>query len=126
MKLLVFDTAYTYELLKKRGIEELITARNLDGFFEKVVNANFSAGLLKLREKITKNSTYRLNDKSYIIESNFVFLSNFIFMKPVCLIVGLIKFIIQIFNICKIEKFNFVRSEDPLINGLCGYFFKNI
>ena len=47
-------------------------------------------------------------------------------MKPVCLIVGLIKFIIQIFNICKIEKFNFVRSEDPLINGLCGYFFSKI
>ena len=51
MKLLVFDTAYTFDLIKKRGIEEIITSRNLKGFFTKVVNANFSSGLLNLRDK---------------------------------------------------------------------------
>ena len=74
MKLLVFDTAYTFDLIKKRGIEEIITSRNLKGFFTKVVNANFSSKLLNLRDKNLKKETkIKLNENCYIIESNFCF-----------------------------------------------------
>ena len=53
-----------------------------------------------------------------------LFLSKFIFIRPLCLTIGIIKFISQIYFTCKKEKFDFVRSEDPLINGYVGTFSK--
>jgi len=124
MKLLVIDTSYNLDDIKKKKLYQAIYSRDLDGFFKKVWSVHPFANILtnsKLKNTFGKYKINRLNKNHIFIEGKF---GRFKLLKFIPLINFMLSQIEILFYLKKIvidEKINFIKSGDPLYNSILAY-----
>jgi len=128
-RMLVFHSAYTYEQLKKLGMEIFVQARDAGNFFEEILTVSPVANLQYSTDdprNYTKPEFFQLDPKNIILEgkvSRFRFLKKF---PTLNFALAQMSLIFTIFKLGKLHNVNLIRAEDPRVNGLYGYFFSRI
>ena len=128
-RMLVFHSAYTYEQLKKLGMEIFVQARDAGNFFEEILTVSPVANLQYSTDdprNYTKPEFFQLDPKNIILEgkvSRFRFLKKF---PKFNFALAQMSLIFTIFKLGKLYNVNLIRAEDPRVNGLYGYFFSRI
>lgn len=123
-KLLVIDSAYTFEILKSRKIEHLVTAKDLEGFFEKVWTCHPVSTILlpnKDKKKFGKPSFSRLNDRNTFIIGK-IGLLYFLRKIPVLnFLLSQLYLIHFLTNLINSEDIQYIRAEDAHYNGFLAW-----
>jgi len=128
-KMIVFDTAYTYEMMMERNLHILATGRDLNGYFSHIWAVHPFASLFKtenLLERYGKPDFYNLSKIHTIIEGKIgryfhlriFFVLNF-FLSQLSLILCLLKLFRE-------NKISIVRAEDPYYNGILAFIFAKL
>ena len=127
--LLVFHTAYTFQLIKDLELEIFVTARNAAEVFDRVVTVNAIADLQAYKDQDPSKripSKHILDDKNIIIEGcsgKFVALDKFPKLNFLFAQISLISYLIRNGYLRDVKL---VRGEDPRFNGLYAYSFSMI
>ena len=128
-KMLVFHSAYTYDFMKQYGMEVFVQARDAGNFFEEILTVSPLATLQYPKNSnchYSKPEFFNLDQKNRILEgriTRYRFLRrvpslNFFFAQ--------FSLFFSIFKYGALRDVQLVRSEDPRLNGLYGYFFSKI
>lgn len=128
-RMLVFHSAYTYDQLKELGMEIFVQARDAGGFFQEVLTVSPIANLqysIDDYRNYTKPEFFQLDSKNIILEgkiTRYRFLRKFPVLN---FLLAQLSLIFTIFRLGKLRDVKLVRSEDPRVNGLYGFFFSRI
>ena len=121
-KIIIIDTSYTLTDFINRGSLNVVYARDLNKYFEKVYNVHPLADLtnkkLKLNKKYYKFT--KLNNIHYFYE--FICSENktFSFFNPFKFIYFQSKMVFNLIKLIKAENINFIKSGDTLYAGFIG------
>ena len=124
--LLVFHTAYTFQLIKDLGLEIFVTARNSAEVFDLTITVNPLADLQTyVGHKIPRQSPsrYLLDEKNIIIEGysgRFSALNKMPRLNFMCAQLSLMAYLIRNGYLRDIKL---VRGEDPRFNGIYAFAF---
>jgi len=127
--LLVFHTAYTFQLIKDLGLEIFVTARNSAEVFDLAITVNPLADLQTyVGQKIPRQSPsrYILDEKNIIIEGysgRFSALNRMPRLNFLCAQLSLMAYLIKNGYLKDIKL---VRGEDPRFNGIYAFAFSRI
>jgi len=127
--LLVFQTAYTYQEMVDRNLTIFFTSKDLGGYFSRVITVHPISDYSKLLEKqidYGKTKFIRHNEIHTFIEgrvARYSFLKN---LKTLNFLLAQINLFFAIRNHAKESKIDFIRAEDPRLNGLWGIIFKRV
>lgn len=124
MKLIVFQSAYTYKTLCERNLLVFATSKDLDGFFKHVITVHAAATIeadVANKDRYGKIEVYRHSEIHTFVEARagrFWSLRkypkiNFVFSQ-----IGLITFLLKV---TAGEKKLSIRAEDPRYNGFLAY-----
>jgi len=128
-KMLVFHSAYTYDFLKKYGMEIFVQARDAGCFFDQVLTVSPVANLqYKVDDfrNFTKPELFQLDPRNVVLEGKT---SRYRILKklPVLnFLIAQISLLHSIFKFGKLQDVQLVRAEDPRFNGLYAYIFSRI
>lgn len=128
-RMLVFHSAYTYDQLKKLGMEIFVQARDAGDFFEEILTVSPIANLqysLDDYRNYTKPEFFHLDHKNVILEgkiTRYRFLRRF---PRLNFVIAQFSLVFTIFKLGKLHDVELVRAEDPRVNGLYGFFFSRI
>jgi glycosyltransferase involved in cell wall biosynthesis len=128
-KMLVFHSAYTYDFLKKYGMEIFVQARDAGNFFEEILTVSPLATLQYPKDSnsyYSKPEFFVLDAKNRILEGRvgrYRFLSTFSVLN---FFLAQFSLFFSIFRYGGLREIQLVRSEDPRLNGLYAYFFSKI
>ena len=122
-KLLVIDTNYTLEGIRERQIQQSITCRDLEGFFEHVWSVHPFATLVtsdRWGPRYGNPDTYELSDRHTIIEGR---VGRFPWLK--CLfalnfLISQLDLLFRLRSLIKRERISVIRVSSPLYVGLFG------
>lgn len=122
-RMLVLDTAYTYEFLTQRKLTRLVTSKDVNGYFEHVWTVHAvaslffpaSSGLRFGRPVVRELSEGHTHIEGKI--GRFEKLSWFPFLNFLFAQIDLILFLLKII---KKNRITIVRAEDFLFNGILG------
>lgn len=123
-RLLVLDSSYALEAIRARGLEDSVTCRDLDGFFEHVWTVHPFATLVTSpgwTSRYGPPETHELASRHTFIEGKvgrFAFLS---FLAPLNFIVGQMGVFLRLARLIRREKITAIRVGDPLYLGLLGW-----
>ncbi len=123
-KLLVIDASYTLEMIRERGLEQSVTCRDLDGFFEHVWSVHPFATLLtspEWAEKYGKPVTHEIAARHTFIEGKvgrFRWLAK---LFPVNFLIGQVGLFRRLRKLIEREQISAIRVGDPLYLGLFGW-----
>ena len=122
-KIIIIDTSYTLTDFINRGSLNVVYARDLNKYFEKVYNVHPLADLtnknLKLNKKYYKFS--KLNKKFIIFMNLFaVKIRHLVFLIHLNLFIFNQKMVFNLIKLIKAENINFVKSGDTLYAGFIG------
>lgn len=129
MKLIVFQSAYTYKSLCERNLLEFATSKDLGGFFDTVYTVHAASTVdfdTNLRGRYGKVATYVHSQTHIFIEAKigrYWHLRKFQLLNFLLAQIGLI---IHIVRLTWREKELFIRAEDPRYNGLLGFVLTRI
>ena len=124
--MLVVDSAYCYEDLKSRQLENFVLARDPGNYFSNVLTIHPFAGV-QFSSELDKNvlygqpATYKLDMRNIFIEGKrgrFVWLKKF---EKFNYALSLISVLRLVFDSNRKYKFSVVRAEDALINGFIAW-----
>ena len=129
MKLIVIQSAYTYQTLCERNLLDFATSKDLSGFFDTVYTVHAAATVefdINSRVRYGKITTYRHSPTHIFIEAKFgkywqlrkFPLMNFVFAQ-----ISLISYLVKL---TWGEKDLLIRAEDPRYNGLLGFLLTRI
>jgi glycosyltransferase involved in cell wall biosynthesis len=127
--MLVFNSAYTFEHLKKYGLGIFIQSRDSMHFFNSVLHVNPVASLQyesENQDNYKKPCVLQFDTHNFVLEgrvSQFKFLNKFKFINFIFSQISLIR---QVINYEGFDKIAVVRAEDPRLNGIYGYVFSRI
>ncbi len=127
--MLVFHSAYTYDFIKKYGLDIFVTSRDASGVFQDVLTVSPIASLQYDKNDnrhFSKPEIFYLDDRNLIIEgkvARYRFLKRFPKLNFLIAQVSLITFILKH---GKLTRISLVRAEDPRFNGLYGYVFSRL
>jgi glycosyltransferase involved in cell wall biosynthesis len=127
--LLVFHTAYTFQIIRDLGLEIFVTARNSAGVFDQTVTINPLADLQTLEgsgNPRSKPRLYILDDKNIIIEGysgRYSQLNNF---PRINFVIAQSSLILYLLRNGFLNNVKLVRGEDPRFNGLFAFVVSNI
>jgi glycosyltransferase involved in cell wall biosynthesis len=127
--MLVFHSAYTYDFIKKYGLEIFVTSRDASGVFQDVLTVSPIASLQydeNDNRRFSKPEIFYLDNRNMVIEgkvARFRFLQRFPKLNFLIAQVSLFVFILKHGELTRIAL---VRAEDPRFNGLYGYLFAQI
>ncbi len=127
--LLVFHTAYTFQLIKDLGLEIFVTARNSAEVFDLVITVNPLADLQTHKShEIPRHSPrrYILDDKNIIIEGysgRFFALDKF---PKINFIVAQLSLVFYLMRKGYLRDVKLARGEDPRFNGIYAFLFSRI
>ena len=125
MKLLVIDTSYNYEAIKKKNLYEAIYSRDLKGYFKKVWSVHPFASITTSRDQVSdfgKIEKFKINENHYFIEGKigkFYLLRKF---KILNFILSQIEIFIFLRKLIREENIDFIKAHDPHYNSLIAYF----
>lgn len=128
-RMLVFHSAYTFEDLKKLGLEVFVQSRDGGNFFEKILTVNPVASLQYKPEDSRHTSSpefFRLDDRNLILEgrlARFHFLKRFTILN---FVLAQCDLIITLLRRGKLREVDLIRGEDPRFNGICAYMASRI
>lgn len=123
-KLLVLDTSYTLEDIKKRGLLSSVTCRDLDGYFSHVWTVHPFATLVTTAEwtpKYGKPVSHELNIAHTFIEGKVGRYQWLKFIFPLNFLIGQYQLFKMLKKLVRHEKINVIRAGDPLYNGLFAW-----
>jgi glycosyltransferase involved in cell wall biosynthesis len=127
--MLVFHSAYTFDYLKKYGMEIFVQSRDAGHFFDSVLTVSPIASLqyeINDSRKVSAPEFQRLDDCNVILEgrvARFGILKKF---KRLNFLLSQISLIYAIFRYGRLREIVLVRAEDPRLNGIFGYVFSRL
>lgn len=120
--LLFIDTSYTYGQIYKRNSLNIIYARDLNKYFNKVISVHPTANLTD--RNINKlNSFYKIthiNNRHIFLEFKSSILNNYFFLKHMSFIYLQGKMILKLIKIINEEKITEIKCGDINYSGLLG------
>jgi glycosyltransferase involved in cell wall biosynthesis len=123
-KLLVLDTAFSYEAIVQRMLFDSILCRDLDGFFTKVFSVHPFSSLVTSSEwgrSYGPPDLFVLSNSHIIIEGKFQrykFLRSFTILN---FVIAQVEVFIYLFRLIRTEKIAIIRAGDPLYLGVLGF-----
>jgi glycosyltransferase involved in cell wall biosynthesis len=123
-KLLVIDSAFTFEAIRERRLEASVTCRDLDGFFEHVWTVHPFATLLTSpgwSSKFGRPNRYRLNDRHTFIEGKVGATRWLQRLFPLNFLISQLMLFLELRKLIKKERISIIRVGDPLYLGLLGW-----
>jgi len=124
-KLLVLDTAFTYEIITTRKLQSSVTCRDLGGFFEHVWSVHPFASLVSTREwgpEFGRPDIYSVAETHTCIEGKIGFSRILKRFSRINFIFAQIDIFIVLLKRIRNEKITVIRVGDPLYLGIFGYF----
>ena len=122
-KLLVFDTAYSFEAIRERKLEDSVTCRDLGGFFEHVWSVHPFASIVtseKWASKFGKPESYNLDSCHTFIEGKVGRYRILRGIAPLNFLISQLEILVALRRLVRKEKISVIRSGDPLYLGLFG------
>jgi glycosyltransferase involved in cell wall biosynthesis len=123
-KLLVLDSSYSLETIRSQKLEDSVTCRDLNGFFERVWTVHPFATLVtseKWTSKFGKAKWHSLTSVHTFIEGKigrFVWLKRF---APLNFFLGQISIFAILLQLIRKERISVIRVGNPLYLGLLGW-----
>jgi len=127
--MLVFDSAYTYEMMVARNLSVLVTSRDLEGYFDHVWTVHPVASVvlpISSSRKYGSPEVHQLNGRHTVIEGKIGRYKGLSWLRPLNFLWAQIQLIRFLIRLVKQNHMEFVRAEDPYYNGLFGLFFSAI
>lgn len=127
--LLVFHTAYTFQLIKDLGLEIFVTAKNSAEVFDQVITVNPLADLQTYKGlDVPRHSPkrYILDNKNIIIEGysgRFIFLDKF---PRINFLIAQLSLVSYLLRKGYLRDVKLARGEDPRFNGIYAFVFSRI
>jgi glycosyltransferase involved in cell wall biosynthesis len=123
-KLLVIDVSNSFELIRRRGTEDSVTCRDLDGYFSHVWSIHPVATLTTSEDWTPQCGppiAYRLNERHVFIEGKVgrfprlrrLFLLNFLIAQAAMFV--------SLYRLIRRERISVIRAGDPLYAGLFSW-----
>jgi len=122
-RMLVIDTAYTHKMMVERKLSELVTSRDLGGYFDHIWACHPFATLFEPAESPERNgppTSYHFAAAHTLIEGRigrFRWLTALPFLNFLVAQVGVLR---RLVALVRRERIDLIRCEDPLYNGLLG------
>lgn len=123
-KLLILDASYTFEMIRERELEDSVTCRDLDGFFEHVWTVHPFATLLTSESwtpRYGRPVAHTLNDRHTFIEGKVgrsAWLKHLVFPN---FLIGQVSIFLSLVGLIRREGVTAIRAGDPLYIGLFGW-----
>jgi glycosyltransferase involved in cell wall biosynthesis len=123
-KLLVFDTAWTLEMVRERSLEHSITCRDLGGFFDHVWSVHPFATLLTSDNWAPRYGRPVVSDlapRSSFVEGK---VGRFAWLRavfPLNFLLAQLDLWLLLWRLIRKEKISVIRVGDPLYLGLFGW-----
>ncbi|MZH02866.1 MAG: glycosyltransferase, partial [Nitrospinae bacterium] len=123
-RLLVLDTAWTLEAIRERKLEDSITCRDLDGFFEHVWSVHPFATLVSSNEsegKYGQSEAHAFAPGHTFIEGKvgrFSFLS---WVEPLNFLISQVGIFFSLAHLIRKHRINVIRVGDPHYLGVFGW-----
>jgi len=127
--MLVFHSAYTFEYLKKYGMDIFVQSRDGGHFFDSVLTVSPIASLqyeINDLRRISAPEFQRLDSYNIILEgrvARFGILKKF---KRLNFLLSQVSLVYAIFRFGRLREVVLVRAEDPRLNGIFGYVFSRM
>jgi glycosyltransferase involved in cell wall biosynthesis len=127
-KLLVIDTAFSFQAIRFRGLEDSVTCRDLNGYFSHVWSVHPFGSLVSdnLVEFFGSPDVHQINKTHTFIDGKFGRFSSLKFTPKLNFILAQIELIIRLVYLIKKERISVVRAADPLYNGLLGFVLSRV
>ena len=128
-ELIVIQSAYTYETLRKQGLLDFATSKNLNGYFARVITVHPAATLehkINDRNRYGKLLVIQHSESFLFIEAKvgrFWHLRKFPIINFIISQIELILHLIR-FSFCKSDLL--IRGEDPRYNGALAFILSRI
>ena len=122
--MLVLESAYTYKIMKERSLIEIVTGKELNGYFDKVWTCHPNASLLFENndpEKFGKPIITNLSPNHKFIEGK---IGRYKFLEKLQIINFLIALFLLIKDLREIiikEEVQIIRAESPHLNGIIAF-----
>ena len=128
-RMLVFHSAYTFEDIKKLGLEIFVQSRDAGNFFEKIFTVSPVASLQYQPEdprKISSPQLFQLDDRNLVLEGRFAQFHSLKRLKILNFILAQGSLIITLLRQGKLQEVELIRGEDPRFNGMYAYIASRI
>jgi glycosyltransferase involved in cell wall biosynthesis len=122
-KLLVLDTSYSLEAVRRRGQEAQILYRDLDGFFEHVWSVHPFATLVTSDEwgpRFGRPAVYELASRHTIIEGKIGRFAWLRWFSALNFLFGQLYLLRYLLRLIRRERIGAIRAPSPLYVGLFG------
>lgn len=123
-KILVLDASYSLETIKSCKLEDSITCRDLNGFFQHVWTVHPFATLVTSESwtsKYGKPEWHTINASHTFIEGKIGRFSSLRWIPPLNFLLSQIGIFVTLYKLIKKEKISVIRAGDPLYLGLFGW-----
>ena len=127
--LLVFDSAYSYEVIKDRKLEAFITCRDLDGLMAHVWSVNPLADLERPSDDHDRFGPPRveeLSERHTVIEGRVGRSKYLQWLGPINFVLAQLSLFLTVLRLCRVNGVAIVRAEDPLVNGAYAWLFSRL
>ena len=127
--LLVCDTAYTYEFLIERSLQEFVTCKDLDGYFDNVWTVHAVASLFCPKasgSRYGRPVVRKLNDRHTHIEGKIGRFKQLAWFPALNFILAQSGLIWLLLKLIKQNRIEIIRAEDPYFNGMLGLIISTI
>jgi glycosyltransferase involved in cell wall biosynthesis len=126
--LLVFDGAYTYQMLKQRNLFDMVTCRDLNGYFSHVWTVHPVASIFEQSsaERFGRYRVHRLSNHHTFIEGKIGRYAFLQFFPVINFALSQLSLGIGLFKLTKKYSPAVVRAEDPYMNGILALLFSLI
>ena len=127
-KIIVIDTSYTFNELKKRNSLNVVFARDLSNYFSTVISVHPLADLTEKNKKLDRSFFIinKINDTHTFYEFKSGNNNKIKFLRPFLFFYYQIKMILKLYKIIKNEKINFIKSGDLLYSGFVSYLLSKL
>jgi len=122
-KLLVFDTSYSLEAIRERGLEHSVTCRDLDGFFEHVWSVHPFATLVTSDawcSRFGRPVTTEVSPRHTFIEGKIGRYRVLRRLAPLNFLLSQIGMFRKLYRLVRAQDISVIRVGDPLYLGLFG------
>ena len=122
-RLLVLDSAFTFEMITERELFDSVTCRDLGGFFEHVWTVHPFASMLNSDgwgPRFGQPSVYEVNDRHTFIEGKVGRFSGLKWLFPANFLLSQLGLVWMLWRLIKRERIDVIRTGSPLYLGLLG------
>ena len=128
-KLLVFHSAYTFDDLKKRGLEIFVTSRDAGEVFGSVLTVSPVASLqypVGDTRMFTRPESHQLDSRNLLLEGKVGRFRSLKRFRLLNFALAQMSLLFTLFRHGQLREVELIRAEDPRFNGLYGYLFSRL